>query len=242
MALCTCLSCGRHIDCDPTQICELCQVDFPLMAGWQRPKSPVQELIDQHLDRPQESIDQWEERVKEQVRQEYAAGGHQLWPTETPEEFIEVTVPEPIQWANDEVFDPFYGETIPHPTGATEDNFRSRNGFTPEVDITGTMAKPVDNWQERVEALCKPENFLVTINGSSDVADALSPEELGRLLKKLKLVARYTQYMAAGMLKGTIKYPDDGYTLDKWMAHLIGEGADQSNYSILLADAYYKGR
>ena len=41
MALCTCLSCGRHIDCDPDQLCELCATDLlppvaDLQAGDER--------------------------------------------------------------------------------------------------------------------------------------------------------------------------------------------------------------
>ena len=38
---------------------------------------------------------------------------------------------------------------------------------------------------------------------------------------------------------GTIKYATDNYDLKQWFAHLIGEGADQMNYQMLLFQAWY---
>ena len=108
-----------------------------------------------------------------------------------------------------------------------------------EIDITGTMVHPIDNWQERVNALCDPENFSVSIYYDPK-RNTLTPEETLRLGHKLDLVERYAAVMAAGMLKGVIKYPTDNLTLEQWFAHLIGEGADKANYDMLTLDAFEK--
>ena len=107
-----------------------------------------------------------------------------------------------------------------------------------KVDITGLMATPITNWEPRVKELCTPDNFEVEITGKDKMWRALNKSERQRLADKLVLVERYAQYMAAGMLKGTLKYPGDGYTLEQWMAHVVGEGADQSNYVVLMFDAW----
>ena len=110
-----------------------------------------------------------------------------------------------------------------------------------KADITGTMVKPKEGWQARVDALCKEENFYdITIQPTMGLCMALSPDEYRRLCVKLQLVARSAKLQAVGMLKGTLKYERDDYSVEQWMAHLIGEGDDQMNYQILLADAYEK--
>lgn len=107
-----------------------------------------------------------------------------------------------------------------------------------EIDITGTLAKAKEGWQERTDKLAKPEFFIVKIDCTSELWDQLSEDERQRLKRKIDLVASYASYMSAGMVKGTVKYATDGYPLSQWMAHVIGEGADQSNYNILMFDAY----
>ena len=114
------------------------------------------------------------------------------------------------------------------------------NQNDPHVDITGTMHQSIPDWQPRVEALCKPERFEVSINPDYMTCQSLTEEERERLRWKLKLVERFASYMAAGMLKGTLKYSTDAYGVDKWMAHLLGEGADQANYQLLLANDYFE--
>lgn len=104
---------------------------------------------------------------------------------------------------------------------------------TPHVDITGLMVKPIDGWQERVEKLCKPHCFDFAV-WTKGLYDELSREEWNRLQIKLRLVETYAKYMAVGMLKGVLKYSNDDWTVDQWMAHLIGEGADKANYDMLL--------
>ena len=109
----------------------------------------------------------------------------------------------------------------------------------PEVDIAGTQAVPVEGWQKRTEELARPEFFKVSINPSMELLQELSELEKVRLFKKLKLVSQAAQYMAAGMVKGTVKYETDDYELKQWFAHLIGEGADQMCYQMLLFDAWH---
>lgn len=109
-----------------------------------------------------------------------------------------------------------------------------------EIDITGTQVKPIPNWQERVEELCNPVNFGCEIWYID--YNLLSTNEQNRLQRKLWLVQRYARIMAAGMLKGVLKYPTDEYALEQWFAHLVGEGADKSNYDILALDAFERSR
>lgn len=107
-----------------------------------------------------------------------------------------------------------------------------------KIDIAGTMAKAKPNWQARTELLSKPEYFDIIIMPSKELSNQLTPEEQDRLRTKLQLVAQYASYMAAGMVKGTVKYDGDNYSLDQWFAHLMGESADIANYISLLFHSY----
>ena len=107
-----------------------------------------------------------------------------------------------------------------------------------DADITGLMAKPIEGWRDEVVGQCKPDNYHVRIIVADEVLNTLTEDQLQRLRWKLDLVAKAAAYMAAGMEKGTRKYPSDDYEIDQWMAHLVGEGADQMNYQILLANSY----
>lgn len=106
------------------------------------------------------------------------------------------------------------------------------------ADITGLQAQPIPGWEKRVRELCKPTEFPVSLNVSATIWDALSITERQRLFRKLRLVEQAAQWMAAGMLKGTLKYESDDYPLEQWFAHLLGEGADQMNYQLLLYQAF----
>lgn len=109
----------------------------------------------------------------------------------------------------------------------------------PTPDIAGTQAHALDGWEERTERLAKPEFFKVSIHPSIRLLKELDNSQKIRLFKKLKLVIEAAQYMAAGMVKGTVKYATDDYDLKQWFAHLIGEGADQMNYQMLLYGAWH---
>jgi len=105
-----------------------------------------------------------------------------------------------------------------------------------EADIIGQMEQPIDGWEARTRELAQPKHFKVEIGLSAELRSSMTSDEFLRLDKKLRLVEQYAQCMAAGMMKGTIKYKTDDYDPAKWLAHLIGEGADQSNYSCLLVE------
>lgn len=109
-----------------------------------------------------------------------------------------------------------------------------------KVDITGTMATSQLGWQSRTEELCKPEHFSVQIWTSREIDDKLTDREVLRLSRHLQLVQEWTRYMAAGMLKGVLKYDTDDYTIEQWMAHMIGESVDSTNYKMLLFNAWRK--
>lgn len=110
-----------------------------------------------------------------------------------------------------------------------------------EVNITGLMVKPIEKWELLME-LVDPKYFWVNIIISPELLEQLTETQITRLRVKLELVKHAAQIMAAGMLKGTLKYPTDDYSVEQWVAHLIGEGADQMNYQLLLADAYLKSK
>lgn len=103
-----------------------------------------------------------------------------------------------------------------------------------KVDITGTMVKAQPDWQERAEHLCRLEHWTVEVIPSPELWDQLSHVEMARMNKKITMVKEFVKCQLAGMVKGTIKYARDDWSVEQWMAHLIGEGADQANYQILL--------
>jgi len=107
------------------------------------------------------------------------------------------------------------------------------------VDITGTMQKPKADWQARVEELCTPLNFDAHIRCFFNVSVKLSEDEHKRLYKKLDLVREWAIYMAMGMLKGTLKYEEEA-NLEQLVSHVVGEGADQACYEMLMFDAWRK--
>jgi hypothetical protein len=95
-----------------------------------------------------------------------------------------------------------------------------------------------EGWMERAKSLCNPDHWLVSVGYSMDLQMGLTNSEQERLKPKIQMVMDAARIMLAGMVKGTIKYPTDGFDIDKWMDHLIGEGCDQMNYQILLANAW----
>ena len=107
-----------------------------------------------------------------------------------------------------------------------------------KADITGLMVKPKPGWEKRTKELAKPIFFWVSIGIDPALRQKLTKSENLRLNKKLYLVRQAATYMAAGMVKGTVKYKHDNNDVATWMAHVVGEGADQMNYQILLANAF----
>src|SRR3990167_11269092 len=106
------------------------------------------------------------------------------------------------------------------------------------ADITGLMVKPKLGWELRCKELAIPNFFFVEVGMHEPLLSELTNDELERLLPKIGLVKEAARYMLAGMVKGTLKYDADDLDVDTWMAHLLGEGADQMNYQMLLANAW----
>ncbi|KKL28740.1 hypothetical protein LCGC14_2372140 [marine sediment metagenome] len=113
-----------------------------------------------------------------------------------------------------------------------------------KADITGLMVQAKPGWEKRTKELARPEHFAISIDISPVLTmyKGLTKKELTRLRAKLELVREAATYMAAGMVKGTVKYPKDDLPVSTFMAHVVGEGADQMNYQILLADAFAKSK
>ena len=103
--------------------------------------------------------------------------------------------------------------------------------------VLGTSAVN-EYWEKRAKELCNPDYWSIQIYPRSPIFEGMTQGEIKRLEPKIKMVQEAAQIMMAGMVKGTLKYPTDGFDIDKWMSHLIGEGCDQMNYQILLATAW----
>ena len=123
--------------------------------------------------------------------------------------------------------------------------YRERTYGMPDADVTGLMVAAAPAWEQKVAYWCRPEWFVVepdergfSVRVTDELWNYLGPEQQERLTRKLALVAKAAGYLARGMLKGTLKYATDHYDVSQWVAHVVGEGADQFNYALLLADAY----
>ena len=97
--------------------------------------------------------------------------------------------------------------------------------------------KTRDGWEERADSLCTPDAFVVSIQPSLFLDSSLTPDEKDRLAKKLSLVASFASEMASGMLKGTLKYPTDGWTHEQFAKEQRAEYIDNVNYELLKEQA-----
>ena len=109
-----------------------------------------------------------------------------------------------------------------------------------KADITGLMTRAKPGWEKRTKELARPEFFTINIGVNPKLRKRLTPSEMDRLYTKLYLVREAATYMAAGMVKGTVKYDRDDLDVDTWMAHVVGELSDEMNYVMLLSDAYFR--
>ena len=110
------------------------------------------------------------------------------------------------------------------------------------MNLNEWTAEPIEGWEERTKELAKPELWVVAIHPMYELRQKFTPEEWERMLPKITMVEEFVKYMMAGMVKGTVKYSGDTWTTERWMAHLISEGADQANYQILLLDRWLKDK
>lgn len=91
------------------------------------------------------------------------------------------------------------------------------------------------DWQKRYRVLGRPEHFNVAVG--VDLADlqahGLTKEESSRLAPKLKLVEQFAQRLAVGMLKGTVKYDSDDWSVQAWIDFEEDDTVDSIDYRLL---------
>ena len=97
-----------------------------------------------------------------------------------------------------------------------------------------------EGWENRYEQINEPSYFEVVIFPFVNILYRLDKTEAERLQKKLKLLENYTRKLAVGMLKGTLKYPTDNWTVEQWMHEEEDEEIDRINYRLLKQDAIAK--
>lgn len=95
-----------------------------------------------------------------------------------------------------------------------------------------------DDWDEGKLELCNPEYFKVQITYNTSLYWELTEEEVDRLEGKLKMVEEMAQKLAANMLKGTLKYPHDDWSVEEWIDFLVDDASDTLNYAYKLKEAY----
>ncbi len=99
-----------------------------------------------------------------------------------------------------------------------------------------------DEVTARLAEMVNPEFFQVYIVTDRDLEDGLTAEETIRLKPKLRLVERLSTRLAAAMVKGTIKYPEEqeGRTVEEWLEHLMDDLGDSLNFAALFEKALGK--
>ncbi len=93
-----------------------------------------------------------------------------------------------------------------------------------------------EDWTPERAALCIPENMLVLVTPII----RLRARELARLQPKLELVVQIAARLAANMLKGTLKYKRDNWTVSEWLQYLEDDASGTLNYIALFGAAYQR--
>jgi hypothetical protein len=70
----------------------------------------------------------------------------------------------------------------------------------------------------------------------------LTRDEYNRLGHKLEMVEELAYKLVLNMIKGTLKYNTDDWTMAEWLAFGIDDAADSLNYWLLTRDKYAKER
>jgi hypothetical protein len=98
-------------------------------------------------------------------------------------------------------------------------------------------------WQEKLEKIDKSGLIEIGIYGVYDltIANLLTEDEYKRLVPKLDMVRELAQKLALNMVKGTLKYNTDDWSMAEWFAFGIDDAADSLNYWLLTRNKYAKG-
>ena len=97
-------------------------------------------------------------------------------------------------------------------------------------------------WEERLATLKDPRSFSIAVepNWGNLRPAGLTIEEYKRLCPKLELVREFALKMAYGMLKGTLKYPTDDYSIEQWLAGEDDDTVDAVDWRLLRMNAMKK--
>ena len=98
-------------------------------------------------------------------------------------------------------------------------------------------AKINDGWETRTKELVHPDVFSFMWEADRRTKANLSLDEWDRTCYKMDLILEYTKKLAANMLKGTLKYERDDWSLETHLQEEEDEWIDQANYRILIKDA-----
>lgn len=97
-----------------------------------------------------------------------------------------------------------------------------------------------DDWNDGRLEDCRPENMVGGDITPDYARIKTTSEEERRLIPKLKIVKNAARKLAAGMVKGTLKYKKDNNSVREWIDYLKDDASDTLNYIYLLEDAYAK--
>lgn len=90
----------------------------------------------------------------------------------------------------------------------------------------------IEGWERRLASARQNGYFLVTIIPRFE-PDEFSVEDRERLEWKLELVEELAVKLAWNMLKGTLKYKYDNYSVAKWLDMGIDDASDALLYQAL---------
>lgn len=99
------------------------------------------------------------------------------------------------------------------------------------------MNKLTKTQVDRINKLAKSEFFITEIVVDEELLKNLQLKERQRLDKKLILVQQAACELAARMVKGTIKYPTDDWSVEQYNKYQEDEMFDLINYLLLKQQA-----
>jgi hypothetical protein len=89
-----------------------------------------------------------------------------------------------------------------------------------------------EGWQEKLEAFIDRVNVWVELPW-----EELSRRDVDRLTPKIHMVQEAAAKLALAMIKGTLKYDTDDWSVDKWVEFGVDDASDALNYWYLLREA-----
>jgi len=100
----------------------------------------------------------------------------------------------------------------------------------PTVDVNPGWAGRYREIQKQVYVEIPAASLLYKL----ETKGLLNADEVSRSLPKLALLEPIITRMVVNMIKGTVKYPTDDWSLDTWIDMGMDDLVDSLNYSALL--------